>query len=595
MGTDEQQTTDIAGLDEAQTAEAAAEQPAKTAEAAAEQPAKKASLGDTIKKLPPLIKRFWKEPLKKDRYLNLKEVLSLGGAAMGVSTIVCIVSSLLTASQISEVYGIDVVHGPYICLAASLLGLIIQPFFSKLLQNTHTRFGRYKPYIFLMAPIFAGLAVAATWQPQTLDDNARVIYAYCICIPTLVMWNLFNNTFQMMPGVVTPNQQERTDAWAPIGLLVGFAPTIMNVIIGPIRSHFLSIGQEYMAYRYMGLICSVVGLLLVMLLIKVKERVIVTNANNESVGVLEGLKMVLKNKPLLIFTLALILGCMRTTIEIDAQIMGKLRYASDIETGLTVFSSLTLITGFAVTPNMILLPLLTRKLNNRTIVMFWAFVNFLGYIILGIVGVQNIPQGTVSAVVLTLLRYIALFNGITSLQPLMLSEISDYQQVMTGKRLEGFVQMFAYTLVLVFTNIGYVVMAYVKQAMGYQPANYFNVTTVSDELMNTAINYYNLAFYVSAISAALMCITMLFYKLDKKKHAEIVEELRRRSLSEGHDELAVEPAAETEIPASVDTDAGEYQQQMASAVPEQPVQDAALDDPAPVQDAVQEASKDGEE
>ena len=149
MGTDEQQTTDIAGLDEAQTAEAAAEQPAK-----------KASLGDKIKKLPPLIKRFWKEPLKKDRYLNLKEVLSLGGAAMGVSTIVCIVSSLLTASQISEVYGIDVVHGPYICLAASLLGLIIQPFFSKLLQNTHTRFGRYKPYIFLMAPIFAGLAVA---------------------------------------------------------------------------------------------------------------------------------------------------------------------------------------------------------------------------------------------------------------------------------------------------------------------------------------------------------------------------------------------------------------------------------------------------
>ena len=170
-----------------------------------QQPAKP-SLGEKIKKLPPLIKRFWKEPLKPDRYLNLKEVLSLGGSAMGVSTIVCIVSSLLTASQISEVYGIDVIHGPYICLAASLLGLIIQPFFSKLLQNTHTKFGRYKPYIFLMAPIFAGLAIAATWQPQELDDSARVIYAYCICIPTLVMWNLFNNTFQMMPGVVTPNQ-----------------------------------------------------------------------------------------------------------------------------------------------------------------------------------------------------------------------------------------------------------------------------------------------------------------------------------------------------------------------------------------------------
>ena len=524
-----------------------------------EQQPKKASLGEKIKQLPPLIKRFWKEPLSKDRYLNLKEVLSLGGSAMGVSTIVCIVSSLLTASQISEVYGIDVIHGPYICLAASLLGLIIQPFFSKLLQSTHTRFGRYKPYIFLMAPIFAGLAIAATWQPQNLDDNARVIYAYCICIPTLVMWNLFNNTFQMMPGVVTPNQQERTDAWAPIGLLVGFAPTIMNVIIGPIRSHFLSLGQEYMAYRYMGLICSVVGILLVMLLVKVKERVIATNSNNESVGVLEGLKMVLKNKPLLIFTLALILGCMRSTIEIDAQIMGKLRYASDIETGLTVFSSLTLITGFAVTPNMILLPLLTRKFNNRTIVMFWAFVNFLGYIILAIVGVQNIPQGTVSAVVLTLLRYIALFNGITSLQPLMLSEISDYQQLKTGKRLEGFIQMFAYTLVLVFTNVGYVIIAYVKQGMGYQPNNYFNVKTVSDELMKIATDYFDLALWISAISAALMAIAMIFYPLGKKEHAKIVEQLKERSREEGLFDLeetatpvpAAEAAADGYLPSDV--------------------------------------------
>ena len=59
-----------------------------------------------------------------------------------------------------------------------------------------------------------------------------------------------------------------------------------------------------------------------------------------------------------------------------------------------------------------------------------------------------------------------------------------------------------------------------------------------------------------------MSLMMLFYKLDKKKHAEIVEELRRRSLAEGHGELAIEPAGNEEVPAGVDTDAGEYQQEM---------------------------------
>lgn len=485
-----------------------------------------------IKPLLSKVKGMWSTPLE-GRYLNLKEVLSFGGAALGVSFIVNIINSLITATQISEVYQIGVMHGPIICLAASVLGLIIQPFYGKLLQNTNTRFGRYKPYLIFIAPVISLCAILATWQPQNLTEPARMIYAYCVCVPTLVLWNLWNNTFNMMPAVITPNQQERTDIWAPIGLVIGFAPTLMNFIKGFIRSYFLSIGKEYLAYRYMGFLSVAVGLIFVSLIFRVKERIIVTNENNkEKVGLLEGLKMVAHNKPLIIFSLALILGCMRSTVEVDAEIMGKLRYATTVEDGLKVFSSLTLLTGFAATPNMILLPLYTRKFNNKTIIMCWLGCNAIGYAVLGLVGVQNIPQGTVSAVVITALRFVALFNAIGSLQPLMLSEIYDYQQYKTGKRLEGFIQTFAYALVLVFTNLANVIMAYVKQGMGYEPKNYFNTSVVSDELMDVAVNYFNLALIVSASSAVLMLITMIFYNLSKKDHKRIMEELKAREIGD---------------------------------------------------------------
>lgn len=497
----------------------------------------KFSLKEFFQTLPAKIKVFWKNP-PKGRYLNLKEILCFGGSAFGVSTLVTVVSGLITATQISELFGIDVIHGPYICLVASVLGLIIQPLFGKLLQNTQTKYGKYKPFILLMAPIFAAFAIAATWSPdgiRVLEFNAtpKIIYAYCICTPTLIMWNLFQNTFYMMPGVITPNQQERTDIWSPIGLVIGFSPTIMNVIGNALRGYFNERGMEFMAFRYIGFIYSVVGLVFVLLLFKVRERIIATNENKEKTGLFEGLGMIMKNKPLLIFTLALVLGCVRTTIEVDAAILGKLRYATDIPTGQIIFGSLTLITGFAVTPNMILLPFMTRKFNNKTILIFWMSLNALGYAILGIIGVENIAQGTTSAVLLTLFRFIALFNALASLQPLMLSEISDYQQLKTGKRLEGFIQTFAYTLVLVFTNIGYVVIAYVKQGMGYQPNNYFDVQTVSDDLMKIATDYFDLALWVSAISAALMAIAMIFYPLSKKEHAKIVEQLQERSRREG--------------------------------------------------------------
>lgn len=514
----------------------------------------KKSFKETAASLCEKLKNFWTTP-PKGRHLNLKEILCFGGSAFGVSTMVTVVSGMITATQISELFGIDVLHGPLICLVASILGLLIQPIFGKLLQNTQTRWGKYKPFILLMAPLFAALAIASTWSPdlireQEFDALPKIIYAYCICTPTLIIWNLFQNTFYMMPGVITPNQQERTDIWSPIGLIIGFSPTIMNVLGNALRGYFNNQGVEYMAYRYIGVIYSLVGFAFVLLLFKVKERIIVTNENKEKVGLFDGLRQIMKNKPLLIFTLALILGSVRTTIEVDSAILGKLRYATDIPTGQAIFGSLTLITGFAVTPNMILLPFMTRKFNNKTILIFWMTCNALGYAILGIIGVENIAQGALSAVLLTVFRFIALFNAIASLQPLMLSEISDYQQLKTGKRLEGFIQMFAYALVLVFTNIGYVVIALVKKNMGYQPSNYFNVTTVSDELMKIATDYFDLALWISAISAALMAIAMIFYPLSKKEHAKIVEQLKALSAEQHNAPIEVEvaegePVAET--------------------------------------------------
>ncbi len=505
------------------------------------------------------LKVFWKTP-PKGRYLNLKEIVCFGGSAFGMSTIVTVVSGLITATQIPTIYNFNVIHGAWICLIASILGLIIQPFFSKLLQNTNTKFGRYKPFILILAPILAVFAILATWQPQFTDVNDRIVYAYCTCIPTLILWNLFQNTYYMLPGVITPNQQERTDIWAPIGLVIGFSPTVMNVLGNVIKSYFGNQGREYMAYRYLGFIYAVVGLVLVLCLFLVKERLIVTNENKEKVGLLEGLRLVVKNKPLMILTLALIFGCCRTVVEIDAEYIGRLRYAVtstggiDVAGGLAVFGALTMITGFAVTPNMILLPFLTRKFNNRTIMMFWMACNTIGYLILGCVGIENIPQGTWSIILITTLRFISLFNAIASLQPLMMAQLSDYQQYKTGKRLEGFIQTFLYALVLVFTNLGILAMAYVKsEVFNYQSSAFVKPEDAPDDwapdaqAVESALKYFNLAFIVSAVSAGLMFIVMIFYKLGKKEHAEIVEKLKELGLKQGNEQVVAEEVGIAEI------------------------------------------------
>ena len=74
--------------------------------------------------------------------------------------------------------------------------------------------------------------------------------------------------------------------------------------------------------------------------------------------------------------------------------------------------------------------------------------------------------------------------------------------------------------------------------------NYFNTAVVSADLMDIATRYFNLALIVSAVSATLMLITMLFYNLSKKDHKLIMEELKAREVVDSATEVEAEQEGE---------------------------------------------------
>lgn len=489
------------------------------------------------------LKTFWNEP-PKGRFLNLKEILCLGVGSLGVSFICNIVNIYITVGYLPTFYNMGQwgsLHATAIYALGFALGLIFTPIYAKKLQHTNSKYGRYKPYILFVAPIVALLTCIACWSPQNLDQNGRIIYAYLTCVPTLFIWSLWFNTWNMFPGVYSPNQQERTDIWSPIGLVMGFAPTVMNAL----RDPFAALWGDVVAARIFSITSSVLGVIMIFGLLKVKERVFVTEeeSNKEQVGMWEGIKMVMKNPPLMILTLALCLGCLRTTIDMVWHIVARVNYASNMADGAKLFGALSVIVGFAATPNMLLLPLMTRKFNNRTIVMFWQVCNVGAYLILGIIGFQNLEPGTGTAILITVLRFIAIFNALGSLQPLMLSEIADYQQVKTGYRLEGFIQTFAYSLVGLVTQLAFFIPAIVQGVIGFNPNDYSIIirdgfkeplpedNILSQELIDVANQYFNIAIWISVVSGALMLICLIFYPLSKKKHAQVVEELKAKSVN----------------------------------------------------------------
>ena len=215
------------------------------------------------------VKALWNTPLK-GRYLPFKEIGFFGIYTLGVSFITTAITYVVTITEIPLLYKIDAIHGYLIALIGTLLNLILQPVLGYFMEKTNTKWGKYKPYIIFSLPLVGLFGILATFIPQ-LGETAKVVFAYCTCVPALFLSNYIYNMYQTMPNVITPNTQERADIMTPIGLVFGFAPSVLQIIAGPIRAHFLD--KEYMALRIIGIISIAIGILFCCFIIKVIERV----------------------------------------------------------------------------------------------------------------------------------------------------------------------------------------------------------------------------------------------------------------------------------------------------------------------------------
>lgn len=557
---------------------------------------------EKVAKLFSTVKAMWDKPLE-GRYLNLKEILAFGVYSLGNSWIYNTIMLVITITYIPYFYGIDAIHGYTIYIAGSLINMLLVPLIGQAMERRRTKWGRYKPYILFSLPILALFTMMSMWAPQYDAEVDRIIYAYCSCVPVIAISTFANNMYQTMPNVITPNTQERADIMTPIGLIVGFAPTIMNVIVGPIRSAFM--GEEYMAMRIIGAIAVVIGSICVLFILKVKERVYELNDQNRElleaqaegvsaediederiVAAAEGaeavaeeaeadliietgqatglaavrerfkakaaerrarkaaekaspdyisfadsMKLLFKNKALWILFAALVIGSLREFWMQFQPLAIQLRFASTATEALKISGIPNTIIGFGATVSMLLLPLATRKLNKNWIIIAFSCLSLASTAILGFVGFENIPQGTTSAVVLTLLFFLARVNPTYLLIPVMLGDLADYQQYKTGRRLEGHIQNFIMVIPVMLSFVFMLCAWFWQREIGFEPSNYTDVEVVPQYLQDIATEWFTAAFLISAASILGMIVILMFYPLSKKKVEEVTVALSGASVN----------------------------------------------------------------
>lgn len=457
----------------------------------------------------------WNRPAKGN-YVSYKELVNYAVGGVGKNLVLYLMTYMvLSASNtlIGSTIGIRPLHLQYMSIIQTIAGIFFAMIRGKWVDNTRTRMGKFRPFIAFMGIPLVVMALVYLFLPfDQMTYNNKLIWTFVFALCISMFQPLLMDTYTELGSVITPNSNERARLLTISILIASFAPTVYNFIVPLILDWTGLTYTNIETYRYIVASFAVLGVgFNLFAAFGCKERVITSKSYNQKVGLIEGMMGIYKNKYWWIKQIASIIGFLESSFSV---IFGWMYIYGTQD--MVQYSLLTTVYGTASTIAMVITPMLLRKLGNRGILLFHNVAN-IGCLSLMFLVYKN-PFLFFCCMYLN-----AVFNQLQLVyDPVLNAEVKDYQQFLTGKRVD-FLLASAATITVPITLCTGLVIPYVYEAMG--------ITTNYDILYDPQVrnNMFNMLCMLSIIGSVLNLVPFFFYRLSREKHTMIVQVLRRRA------------------------------------------------------------------
>ena len=457
----------------------------------------------------------WKRPAEGN-FVSYKEIVNLGLGGMGNNFTMVLVGYMgLNAGNtlLGSTIGIRPLHLQYMLTIQTVLNVLFFFVRAHIVDNTRTKWGRFRPYIAFMGIPLAIMSVIFVFLPfQTMAYNDKLLCVFVFAITISMVQPLFTDTYSELQTVITPNSEERAKVISINSLIYSFAPTVTGLFV-PILSNITGGYTNINTYRYVLAPVTILGLgLNFFTAIGCKERVVTSSSYVQKVGIIEGAFMIFRNKHWWIRTIAGLIGFLESATGV---FFGWI-YIYGVQ-DMTSYGILNTVMGTASGIAMAITPFLLKKLGNRKLLIYHNLINVFLLIIL----MFTFKVPTIMFIVMYMNNLINALSIVYN--QVMHSEVKDYQQYICGYRMD-FVFGLAGMITMPITLMSGYVIPYVYECYG--------LTTNYDILYDP--NVRNSLFFVlcvlSIIGAVLNLIPYFFYSMSKEKHRNIVRVLRYRAL-----------------------------------------------------------------
>lgn len=241
--------------------------------------------------------------------LNQSKVPFISKLAYGMGDVGCNFSWMFVGNFLmifyTDVFGISMSAVATLMLFSRFWDAINDPIIGGLSDKTHTRWGRYRPWLLFAAPLTALVLILTFWAHPNWSQTHKIIYmavTYCILV---LGYTCVNIPYGTLCGAMTQNMTERAQINTSRSVSAMIAIGIINIITIPLIE-WLGNGNAQQGYLLIAILYGTIfAVCHIFCFVKTKEVVEVPVA--QKIPLRLQLQAVAKNKPYLLALLGQVL------------------------------------------------------------------------------------------------------------------------------------------------------------------------------------------------------------------------------------------------------------------------------------------------
>lgn len=359
--------------------------------------------------------------------LSMKEKVSYGIGAVGKDMVYALVSGFLMYYY-NVVLGISATFIGILFMAARIFDAFDDPFMGVVVEKTHSRFGKFRPWLFIGTILNGVILYAMFAVPESLTGTPLLVYTSVAYILWGVTYSFMDIPYWSMIPAITEAGTDRenisviTRSCAGVGYAI---PTALTMVLVPLLGN----GNKRLGFTIFAGIVAIFFIASVLVTVfNVKEKVV---GNEKTPTIKEMFTSLISNDQALVVVVSIVI--FNASLYLTEQLA---LYFFEFDIGNAgLFGLFGTVGGVAQILAMVLLPFLRKKFQSKKILIGAISTTLVGYTILFILGTLKITN-----IALLCIAAIIIFIGFglaTVLTTIFLADTVDYGQWKNNQRNES--------------------------------------------------------------------------------------------------------------------------------------------------------------